>query len=102
MWPRLFDDPTEALAAWQAERDLDAGNGPEDDGDAGAVEVKVFAESGDGLWWVAEATPSRITIGATWTGVIGAYDDIEWEDEPRTVHREAPAWAVAALAPNPS
>jgi hypothetical protein len=97
MWPPLFERPEAARAAWEQVGDVDAPAAGHGEDGTEPVEVKVFADYGDGMWWVAVATPSTITLGATWTGVIGAYSDIEWEDEPRSVHRERPDWAVAAL-----
>jgi hypothetical protein len=102
MWPPLFATIDEASVAWERRGpDTDEASGG-DVGDGGvqpsSVEVKIFADFDSGFWWVGEATESRITLGATWAGLIGSVEDVEWDDEPRTRHREVPQWAREALS----
>jgi hypothetical protein len=97
MWPPLFATVDEAHAAW--ERHGADADGPGIGGDQpSSVEVKIFADSDGGFWWIGEATPSAITLGVTWAGLIGSVEDVEWDDEPRTRHREVPDWAREALS----
>jgi hypothetical protein len=101
MWPPLFATIDEARVAWvRRGADADEASG----GDVGhggdgpsSVEVRIFADFDGGFWWVGEATESQITLGATWAGLIGSVEDVEWDDEPRTRHREVPDWAREAL-----
>ena len=97
MWPPLFDTIEEARSAWKR-------LGPEvtepslSDDDLSSVEVKIFADFDGGFWWIGEATPLAVTLGVTWAGLIGSVEDVEWDDEPRTRHREVPEWAREALS----
>jgi hypothetical protein len=96
MWPPLFASINEAKAAWERR------NGGADQSTVGderppSVEVAIFVDFDDGFWWIGEGTPAEITLGITWAGIIGTYDDIEWDDEPRTRHRDIPEWAQLAL-----
>jgi hypothetical protein len=102
MWPPLFGSPEEAEAAW-GQRDAHSGGPDAHDEPPSSVEVKIFADHDGGFWWIGEGTTSAITLGTTWAGIIGSYDDIEWDDEPRTRHRDVPEWAREALgmAPGP-
>ena len=95
MWPPLFDTLEEARAAW-GQRGAHAGGRDADD-ERSSAEVSIFADHDGGFWWIGEATPAAITLGTTWAGIIGSYDDIEWDDEPRTRHRDVPEWAREAL-----
>jgi hypothetical protein len=97
IWPPLFDSIDEARAAW-GRRDGDPGGSDVDDDRPASAEVKIFTDHDGGFWWIGEATRSEITLGTTWAGIIGTYDDIEWDDEPRTRHRDIPEWAREALA----
>jgi hypothetical protein len=101
MWPLLFETSAEAQGAWDR-RDTDADEPSTDDG-LPVAEVKIFTDFDGGFWWIAEATKSAITLGATWAGMIGTVEDLEWDDEPRTRHRDVPEWARQALGlPEPT
>jgi hypothetical protein len=97
MWPPLFATIDEARAAW-GERGAGAGEPAVSDEQPSSVEVKIFADFDGGFWWIGEATPSVVTLGTTWAGLIGSVEDVEWDDEPRTRHREVPDWAREALS----
>jgi hypothetical protein len=97
MWPPLFATIDEARAAWE-ERGAGASEPAVGDEQTSSVEVKIFADFDGGFWWVGEAAPSVVTLGATWAGLIGSVEDVEWDDEPRTRHREVPDWAREALS----
>ncbi|HXA31955.1 MAG TPA: hypothetical protein VNV87_06820 [Acidimicrobiales bacterium] len=102
MWPPLFATIDEARVAW-TQRGAGGDSAGGGDGTGGgdqrsSMEVKIFTDFDGGFWWVGEATESRITLGATWAGLIGSVEDVEWDDEPRTRHREMPEWAREALS----
>ncbi len=96
MWPPLFATIEEARAAWERHGG-DAGESDVGSDPFSSVEVKIFADFDGGFWWIGEATPSAVTLGVTWAGLIGSVEDVEWDDEPRTRHREVPDWAHKAL-----
>jgi hypothetical protein len=102
MWPPLFATIDEARVARERRGAAAARASGGDEADRGnqssSVEVKIFTDFEGGFWWVGEATESRITLGATWAGLIGSVEDVEWDDEPRTRHREVPEWAREALS----
>jgi hypothetical protein len=97
MWPPLFATIDDAQAAW-SRRQADAVEPSVDDEHPSSVEVKIFADFDGGFWWIGEATPWAVTFGVTWAGLIGSVEDVEWDDEPRTRHREVPEWAREALS----
>ncbi len=96
VWPPLFGSPEDAMAAW-GRRNARPGGPDADDEPPSSVEVTIFADHDGGFWWIGEATQATVTLGTTWAGIIGSYDDIEWDDEPRTRHRDVPTWAREAL-----
>jgi hypothetical protein len=101
MWPPLFDTSADAQAAWDR-RGPDDDQSSTSDGRPG-VEVKIFTDFDGGFWWIGEATETAITLGATWAGMIGTVEGEEWDDEPRTRHRDVPEWARQALGlPEPT
>jgi hypothetical protein len=96
MWPPLFPTVEEARAAWER-RGADSGGPGVGSDQPSSVEVRIFVDFDGGFWWVGEATTSAVTLGVTWAGLIGSVEDVEWDDEPRTRHREVPDWARQAL-----
>jgi hypothetical protein len=98
MWPPLFATIGEARVAWER-RETGAGEPSVSDGPPSPVEVRIFADFDGGFWWIGEATHAAVTQGITWAGLIGTVDDVEWDDEPRTRHRDVPDWAREALGP---
>lgn len=96
MWPPLFATIDGARLAWD-QRGTDADEPSDGDDQASPVEVKIFVDFDGGFWWVGEATRLAITLGVTWAGLIGSVEDVEWDDEPRTRHRDVPEWAQEAL-----
>jgi hypothetical protein len=96
MWPPLFPTVEEARAAWER-RGADSGEPGVGSDQPSSVEVRIFVDFDGGFWWVGEATTSAVTVGVTWAGLIGSVEDVEWDDEPRTRHREVPDWARQAL-----
>ena len=97
MWPPLFTTIKEAQSAWKR-LGAEVTEPSLDNDDLSAVEVKIFADFDGGFWWIGEATPLAVTLGVTWAGLIGSVEDVEWDDEPRTRHREVPEWAREALS----
>ncbi|HEX4217131.1 MAG TPA: hypothetical protein VHZ02_02080 [Acidimicrobiales bacterium] len=96
IWPPLFATIDDAKAAWSRRR-TGAVEPTENEGQPSSVEVRIFADFDGGFWWIGEATEATVTLGITWAGMIGTVDDVEWDDEPRTRHRDVPDWAREAL-----